>query len=112
METVEAPNFPIFIAEAVYISILRKEEGDSNTANAALSILAGGTTVGHTQIRIDFETSQHCRQIVTFQGIPVLTSQNLQFHFTAEGKLMHVLEIPVSKVNPMQAKPLNPGDTR
>jgi hypothetical protein len=107
LETLEAPSFPLFIAEAVFVSVLRKEEGDSNTADGTLTIRAGDTTVGHTTIRIDFESSQHSRQIITFQGIPVLTPQNLEFQLAVNGRVMHVLEIPVSKVNPIQAQPVS-----
>jgi len=97
MESIETPSFPIFVPEPVYLSLLRKEEGDPNICEATLSMSIGGAVVGKSNLHIDFQDSLHCRQIINWQGIPILEPKNLQLQLALPGQQPHTLEIPVTK---------------
>jgi hypothetical protein len=103
IESLESPSFPIFIPEAVFVSVLRREEGDPTVSDATLSVHAGDSVVGRANVRIDFESSLHNRQVITFQGLPILKPEDLQFRLTIPDRLSFVLEIPVTQGKPIQA---------
>ena len=102
VESFESPSFPLFIPEAVFVSVLRKEEGDPTVSDATLSIFTGESMVAQATIRVDFEASSHARQVINFQGIPLLKPENLQFRFVIQDRLSHILEIPVTLGKPIQ----------
>jgi hypothetical protein len=102
VESFESPSFPLFVPEAVFVSVLRKEEGDPVVSDATLSVYAGESMIGQASVRVDFEGAAHTRQVINFQGLPLLKPVNLQFRLVVPDRLTHVLEIPVTLGKPMQ----------
>lgn len=102
VENIEAPSFPLFLPEAVFVVLLKREEGEPAVSDGTLSIHAGESQLGQANVHIDFESSLYNRQIINFQIVPIFKPVNLQFRLTVPDQLSHVLEIPVKQSNPVQ----------
>src|SRR5690349_13049170 len=90
VENIEAPSFPLFLPEAVFVALLKREDGERTVSDGILSIYSGESQLGQANVHIDFASSLYNRQIITFQGIPIFKPVNLQFRLTVADRLSHV----------------------
>lgn len=97
LDSIQAPKFPILFGEVAFLSILRKEVGDPNEFPSEVVISVGDAVVAKAIVQVNFENSQSTRQIVNFQGLPVLTANNIRVRLSVPNGEALTFEIPVTQ---------------
>jgi len=104
-ERIEAPQFPIFVAELVFVAVVRREPNEPAVYDTILHIRLGQTVIGQANLHIDFEGSLNNRQVANFQGLPIVTAGELQFGFDLPNGVQVNATVPVVQVPaPPQAR--------
>jgi hypothetical protein len=80
-ESIEAPRFPIFVPEIVFVLVLRREPTDPTIFDTMLNVRLGEMAVGQANMHVDFESLMMNRQIANFQGLPIFAPGVLEFSF-------------------------------
>jgi len=103
IDTIDAPQFPIFIQEMAFLSVLRRNVDEPSKSQAELTVSVGEIIVGKSLIQIDFQSGRSARQIAYLNGIPVPNANNLKLQLVIAGHDPFVIEIPVSQSGPGSA---------
>ena len=106
VERIEAEKFPLLLPEAAFVAVLNREEGDPQQWDTELILHCGDAVVGKSDLHVDFENGLANRQVVNFQGLPVMTAADLLFQFALPSGQISELRIPVAKIRPAAAEPI------
>jgi len=112
IEQIVSPSFPVWVPEMTFAVVLRRGEQDPQRFQASARVHMGNEIINTAQVGIDFENGQFARQIMNFQGLPVIHPGELVFELLLPNGAVASSSIPVTLVAPSApaaAPAPNPG---
>jgi|SRR6185437_6696152 len=103
LETIEAPRFPVFLPEVVFLVLLRREKDEPTQFDGEVVVMLDDVTIAKGTAHVDFENSLQNRQVITFQGFPVPNPGELKFQLTFPNLEPFFTTLPVVQTKPVPA---------